>query len=126
MQRYFTHYWLNQTWERNRIYNSDGDRLNHIAGNLFQERGVRVGDMVYVVTVIKGSLYVCDKLIVGKICDVGEAAAILDCEPEELWEANEHVISSAATPSGFQSQSTIESNAAVEIFKGRLNKDTKI
>lgn len=101
MPRYFTHYWLNQTWERNRMHNSDGDPLNHIAGNLFQERGVRVDDVVYVVTVMKGSLYVCGKLIVGKICDVDEAATILDCEPEDLWEANEHVISSAATPMDF-------------------------
>lgn len=101
MPRYLTHYWLNQTWERNRIDNSDGDLLDHIAGNLFRERGVRVGDMVYVVTVIKGSLYVCGKLMVGKICDVDEAAAALGCEPEDLWEADEHVLSSAAIAMDF-------------------------
>jgi hypothetical protein len=99
MTRYFTHYWLNQTWERerNRDYESGGGYLNHIAGNLFEERGVHAGDIVYVVTIIKGALYVCGKLVVGTMCDVDEAAAILNCEPEDLWEADEHIIAAASS-----------------------------
>lgn len=98
MPRYFTNYWLNRTWERNRKRASEGELLDHTASNVFQERGIRVGDIVYVVSVIKGSLYLCGKLVVGKICDIDEAAAILDYEP---WEANEHIIAAAATPMSF-------------------------
>ena len=101
MPRFFTHYWLNRTWERNRIRASDGELLDHTAGNLFQERGIRADDIVYVVSVIKGALYICGSLVVGKICDVDEAATILGFEPEDLWEADEHIISAAATPMNF-------------------------
>lgn len=75
--------------------------MNHIAGNLFQERGVEIGDVIYVVTVIKGTLYVCGKLIVGQLCGVGEAADTLGCDPTDLWEADEHIIAIAATPMNF-------------------------
>jgi predicted HNH restriction endonuclease len=90
------------------MYSSEGDLLNHVAGNLFEERGVSVGDTVYVVTVIKGKLYLCGKLIVGKICDVDEAATILGCEAKDLWEANEHIIARAATPLNFSIRVPLE------------------
>lgn len=98
MRRFFTHYWLNKTWERNRKEASDGELLHHTAGNLFQERGVGIGDVVYVVSVIKGSLYICGKLVVGRICKSDEAAAILDYEP---WDAEEHIIAPMATRMSF-------------------------
>lgn len=122
MPRFFTHYWLNRTWEQNRIYDSKGNLLNHIAGNLFQERGVRIGDVVYVVTVADGLLYVCGKLIVGEICDVDEAAAILDCEPEDLWEASEHVIAAAATPMNFDLKVPLEITRQLRFISGGHSK----
>lgn len=93
MPRFFTHYW-------NRMQNrgSEGELLDHTAGNLFKKRGIRAGDIVYVVSLVKGSLYVCGKLVVEKICDIDEAARILPYKP---WEANEHIIATAATPMNF-------------------------
>lgn len=76
---------------------ADGQPLEHIAGNLFKKRGVEVGDIVYVVTVLSGNLFLCGKLKVGKICDVREAARDLNCEPRDLWEASEHIVASEAT-----------------------------
>jgi hypothetical protein len=73
MSRYFTHYWQNSTW-RDLQARGDGESLKHIAGNLFKKRGVDVGDVVYVVTVLRGTLFLCGKLGVGKICDVYQAA----------------------------------------------------
>lgn len=102
MARYFTHYWRNRTWEWNRADGEAGLPLDHVAGNLFKGRGVRVGDTVYVVTVIEGELYVCGRLIVGKICANKEkAAALLGRSPETLWEADEHIVASAHTPMKF-------------------------
>lgn len=94
---YFTHYWQNETWEINRKSNPEGTLLKHISGNSFTKRGVKVGDAVYVVTVKKGKLYLCGKLIVGKFCNVYEVAKDLGLPPEELWQAAEHIAASEAT-----------------------------
>ena len=71
---YFTHYWQNDTWDFNRKFSKKGDLLKHIAGNLFTKRGVQVGDLIYVVTVKQGKLFVCGKLKVGRFCTIDDAA----------------------------------------------------
>jgi hypothetical protein len=125
MTRFFTHYWLNRTWERNRKNASDGDLLDHTAGNLFQERSIQSGDTVYVVSVINGLLYVCGKLVVEKICDVDEAAAILGYEPEDLWEADEHIISAAATPMNFNLKVPLRLTRQLRFISGKGEKPLK-
>jgi hypothetical protein len=119
MPRFFTHYWLNETWERNRRRASDGELLDHTAGNLFQERGIQAGDIVYIVSVIKGSLYVCGKLVVGKICNFDEAAAILDYEP---WPADEHIIAAVATPMNFNCRVPLKLTRQLRFISGKGNK----
>lgn len=122
MPHFFTHYWLNRTWERNRKRASDGELLDHTAGNLFQERGIRAGDIVYVVSVIKGSLYVCGKLMVEKICGTDEAAAILGYEP---WPAEEHIIAAAATPMNFNLRVPLKLTRQLIFISGKDNKPLK-
>jgi len=100
MSRYSTHYWQNSTW-RDTQRRLDGHTLQHIAGNLFKKRGVEVGDVVCVVTVLGGNLFLCGKLRVRKICDVHHAAKDLHCEPQDLWEASEQIVASEATPMRF-------------------------
>jgi hypothetical protein len=100
MSQYFTHYWQNSTW-RDTQARGEGERLVHIAGNLFNKRGVEVGDIVYIVTVFSGNLFLCGKLKVGKLCDVHQAAKDLECKPQDLWEASEHIVASEATPMRF-------------------------
>jgi HNH endonuclease len=122
MPRFFTHYWLNRTWERNRRRASDGELLDHTAGNLFQERGIRAGDIVYVVSVVKGSLYVCGKLMVEQICGTNEAAAILGYEP---WPAEEHIIAAAATPMNFNLRVPLKLTRQLIFISGKDNKPLK-
>lgn len=98
MPRYFTHYWLNRTWHHNQEIGADGQLLDHCGSNLFTQRGVSSGDVVYAVTVIEGNLYLCGKMEVAKVCGIEEAAKYLGCEPEELWKSEEHIVASAATP----------------------------
>ncbi len=100
MSRYFTHYWKNLTWYQHQG-TGEGAPLNHTAGNLFRRQGVDVGDVVYVVTVLNGNLYLCGKMIVGMISDAHQAAKSLGCQPEDLWEASEHIVASATTPMRF-------------------------
>lgn len=95
-RRYFTTYWKNKTWHANSMITPTGDPCDHTAGNLFRERGVTVGDALYIVTVIDGKLFVASKMIVGKICTMTEAREILGTD--NLWEANEHVIAYESTP----------------------------
>jgi len=97
MARYFTHYWSNRTWNQQKKHSSENDLLEHIAGNSFGKREIDIGDGIYVITVIKGKLYLYGMLIVGKICDADEAAEYLKCKAEDLWEADEHILASAAT-----------------------------
>lgn len=119
MKRYYTHYWTNNTWEYNKKYYGE-ETLIHIAGNLFKKRGVSKGDIIYVVTVIKGKLYICGKLVVGKICSVTEAARILNCTPENLWEASEHIIASEATKIDFNLRIPLELTQKLK-FKSHAN-----
>ncbi len=117
MPRYFTHYWSNQTWNQQKKYSDENNLLNHTAGNLFNERGIATGDEIYIVTVIKGRLYLCGKLIVSKICDRDEAAANLHLE--DLWEAREHIIASAATATDFQLEVPVEVTQKLRFKSGK-------
>jgi tRNA(Arg) A34 adenosine deaminase TadA len=82
MCRSFTHYWKNSTWVQHQE-SADGDTLEHTAGNMFIKRGVRVGDRIYVVTVLSGKLYLCGKMAVAKICDSYEACPL--CAVATVW-----------------------------------------
>jgi len=75
--------------------------LDHTAGNLFEARGVAVGDAVYAVTILSGHLYVCGRMTVGELCDARNAARWLGLMEDEIWEAREHLLASEATPMRF-------------------------
>ena len=94
MVRYYTHYWANRTCKDFAVMGLDGEVLNHTAGNLFRKTGIKPADIIYVVTVIKGQLFIVGKLEVKLICNQNEAGKLLKCEPSDLWEAEEHVIAS--------------------------------
>lgn len=113
MTRYFTQYWTNETWNYNR--NGEGELLNHIAGNLFKERGVKPGDIVYVVTVIKGKLYLLGKMKVAKVYNLEEAGAELSYE---VWEASDHLIAAAATPTDYNREVPLEVTKNIKFISG--------
>lgn len=102
MPRYFTHYWKNETWEREwELWEAspDGCPLNHAADNRFAERGVGPGDYVYPVTVAGGELYLMGRMKVEKVCGFEEATEELGTD--DLWEAEDHVVSAEYTPKRF-------------------------
>jgi len=43
--KYFTHYWENGTWEKNRKLNPEGTLLEHISGNRFKKSKIEIGDV---------------------------------------------------------------------------------
>jgi hypothetical protein len=88
-ERYFTHYWSNATWRREAIRLDD---LDHTAGNQFRKKGIRAGDVIYIITVIDGKIFLGGKLVVDQVVGQQMAAEILDKWPGALWNAKEHVI----------------------------------
>lgn len=115
--KYFTHYWSNKTWEREKSRNLVGELLDHTAGNLFKKRGVEIGDAVYIVTVIKGKLFVSAKTIVRKICSETEAARILN--DSNLWEnATDHIIASESTPINWSNEISLAETRELEFISG--------
>ena len=100
MLRYFTQYWSNSTWDREKEMAQTEPIFRHTAGELFRARGVKRGDIVYGITVRRGTLFVAGKIEVGKICGKAEAAASLGSD--DLWEASEHIVASAGTRKNFE------------------------
>lgn len=99
MKRHFTQYWKNGWWFSEYAADRAGELLDHTAGNSFHQRGVGRGDAVYVVTVLKGRLYLLCRLSVARICSITEAKKILGTD--DLWPAREHIIAASATPMRF-------------------------
>ena len=65
--------------------------LNHTAGNLFRQRGVQPGDLVYVISSERGRLRLVGRMKVAEIVDQETATRRLGTT--NLWEASEHCIS---------------------------------
>lgn len=113
--KYLTHYWSNNTWKREKDRNLIGELLDHTAGNQFRNRGVEIGDAVYIVTVIKGKLFVSAKVIVSKICSEAEAAKILN--DSNLWEdADDHIIASDSTPVNWENEISLADTRQIEFI----------
>jgi predicted HNH restriction endonuclease len=95
MPRYFSHYWPNDIIKKYKEW--EGQPLDHTASNEFRTRGVKAGDLIYLVTNLKGQLHVLARMEVAKICGPEEAAAALNDDPRELWNATDHIIASSST-----------------------------
>src|SRR5215213_9789548 len=94
MPQHFTHYWKNETWEFNRERDQDDEGyLIHTAGEIFRSRGVKPGDLVYVVTVLGGQLFLCGRMEVEQLLNQKETNRFYG---ENVWEASDHLLSSQA------------------------------
>ena len=123
IQRYFTHYVSNRTWENERDLAPRDPVFRHTAGSLFKARGVRAGDIVYFVTVRSGTLFVAGKLEVGRICGKDEAVAELG--DDDLWNASEHIIASAGTSKNFDLSVPPETTEGLLFITARGSKGLK-
>lgn len=98
-RRFFTHYWSNATWLKKR--NQAGHVLDYLGGNLFRKRRVKSGDSVYVVTNLKGKLFLCAKVVVRLLRTRNEALKLR----EDLVEsARDHLFGRQGTPMQFNSR----------------------
>jgi hypothetical protein len=97
----FTHYWKNRTWKWHVDDDREGLPLDHTAGNQFRKRGVETGDRIYVVTVLKGKLFLLGRMTVDGF--ISQAQAMKEVE-EGVWDAVEHVVSKKGTAMNFHRQ----------------------
>lgn len=111
--RYFTHYWKNVTWD-NLAIDRRGMPLNYAGGNLFRKRGVKVGDSVYVITVIEGKLFLGGRIDVTAVLDAPEAKRTLGVS--RIWEANDHVIMTEAIARPFTPFNMVPDHATKQLF----------
>ena len=91
--RYFTHLWGKDWLVKGGP--GEGKALDHTAGTSFKKRGVRGGDIVYVVAVRAGRLHLLGRLDVAEVCSRRRAEALLGTG--DLWDAPDHVIAKAGT-----------------------------
>ena len=117
--KYFTHYWEYETCEKNREMNVEGTLLEHLSGNRFKKSKIEVGDIGYVVTVKDGTLLLRGKMIVGKYCDVNESARVTGLKPEQIWQADEHIIASKATPMIWDLEVPLETTKKLKFISGK-------
>src|SRR5689334_13902144 len=104
----YTHYWSNQTFIEAKEGGETNLPLNHVASNIFVQRGVREGDNIYVVTVVGGAIFLVGRLTAAKIVHSdAEAEALLGYTP---WSAADHVIADddGCTPMNFECQVPLE------------------
>ena len=93
MARYFTFHWQQRSWRPD--VNSEGKPIGSSGSNVFRQRGVLAGDVIYIVSLIEGYLYLGGKLTVSRIVTRQEAVQIR--RNPDLYRANEWVINDDAT-----------------------------
>ncbi len=103
----FTHYWEGNTCKSMFLNGYEGQPLNHTAGKIFRQRGIDVGDKVYVVNVLKGILFLIGRLEVEMIASQSEAEKLLG---NDLWDAPDHLIAKpgSGTPMHFKRDVPLE------------------
>lgn len=86
--RYWTCHWQNRFW-RNDV-NDENEPINHSAGNSFTKRGISPGDVVYIISMIEGQLYLGGKMTVDQILGYDDAVDFFG--HDNIYEADEHLI----------------------------------
>lgn len=117
MPRYFTHYWKNETWKDLRV-EQQGDVLDYIGGSQFRQRGMQPEDHVYVLTVIRGQLYLLGKLVIGDLGDIDTIAQQLNTTSSQLWQETDHISASEATPMDFERRVPLELTEQLRLRSG--------
>ena len=91
--RYFSHYWGSSTFGWHEP-NCEGEPWDHTAGDLFQKKGIQVGDVLYGWSFNGGRLLLMARMSVGRFVSQDEADARYDGEGGRAWPAEDHILAS--------------------------------
>ena len=88
MARFWTNYWKNRYWrdEDNKEY----EPIRHSAANTFRRSGVSPGDVIHILSMADGQLFLGGRMTVKQIASKSEAVEILGTD--DIYEADEHAI----------------------------------
>ena len=92
MPRYFTHHWQNRNWQDEVQVNHAGRPLSASADTRFNDGRVSPGDVVYVVSMRDGQLYLGGRINVSAVVNRRRAAQFLGTTQNELWDAAAWII----------------------------------
>ena len=91
--KYFTYLWTNAAWKRKTELAREGfGAIEYAASKKFSSAGVEPGSVVFLVTNIKGSLFLGGTVEVHQILNHRDAAAYLKIRPADLWSAKEFIV----------------------------------
>jgi hypothetical protein len=93
MPRYFTFHWRQELWRPD--VNREGLLIRSSGSNVFKRRGVRGGNILYIVSLIDGHLYVGGRLTVSRI--VTRADAVRITGSRNLYDAKDWAINEDGT-----------------------------
>lgn len=100
-----THFWSMRTVLDHLDGGRQFDDLDHTASNKLQERGVGPGDRVYALHVgVDEPFEPMRVYLIGRVLadrhgcmTASQAATLLDCDPEDLYDAADHVVAEPGT-----------------------------
>ncbi len=110
--KFFTHYWLSDTWEHYR-----GGKIEYTAGNILRSHGVKPGDRLYIVTNIEGAMHIGGYVDVAQVVGRARAATIVG---REVWDATDFAI--AQSPQPFHPELRVPNNAVRNLRLGPQQK----
>lgn len=90
--------WKNDTWKRKAELALTGyPELDYAAAEGFSETNVGRGDTIFIVTNIKGTLYIGGSIVVESVVSLDDAAVCLGRPKESLWKSDGYVLARKGT-----------------------------
>ena len=119
--RYYTYLWRNESWFRKAELAREGfGNLEYAASNRFRAAGVAPGCVVFIVTVIKGSLFLGGTIEVAEVLDRAAAARYLGLRPQDLRGAKEYIVARPGREDRFRGDLKVDDRIAHGLkFKAR-------
>jgi hypothetical protein len=111
MPRYFTTYWKNEQWERQR-QRAAGEPQGHISANNLRKKGIRPGDCLYVVTLIEGRLFLAGRIEVGEMLTQSQAESLFE---QSLYSADDHILAREGSEMAFDLDRVVPRNITTQL-----------
>jgi hypothetical protein len=98
-RRYFTAYWTNEPWLPH-----ENQPLEHTAGGEFFDKGVTVGDVIYIVHYESREVFLGGRIRVGALLTQQEADEHFG---HEVWPASDHLLAQLGTEEFFKTDRVV-------------------
>lgn len=110
---YFTYLWRNESWCRKAELAREGfGYLEYAASNRFRAAGVAPGCVVFIVTVIRGYLFLGGRIDVADVLDRRGAAEYLGMRADDLRGAREYIVARPGEEDRFRSDLKVDDSIA--------------